>query len=114
VPWMAGVDGCRAGWLAVLVEWQPTPALRSLEVKLCPKFADILTLEPAPAIIGVDIPIGLLDTPQPGGRPCDRQARQLLGRRASSVFSPSSRDILQATHYAQVRGHGMSRQAFGI
>jgi predicted RNase H-like nuclease len=65
-------------------------------------------------VIAIDIPIGLLDTPQAGGRTCDRQARQLLGRRASSVFSPSCRASLEATQYVEVRGYGMSRQAFGI
>jgi predicted RNase H-like nuclease len=88
--------------------------MASLRVQLCPSFADVLALEPAPAVIGIDIPIGLLETPHPGGRVCDQQARHLLGRRASSVFSPPSRIILAATHYAEVRGYGMSRQAFGI
>jgi predicted RNase H-like nuclease len=64
--------------------------------------------------MAIDIPIGLLDQISPGGRVCDRLARRLLRRRASSVFSPPTRDILTATHYEQVRGHGMSRQAFGI
>jgi predicted RNase H-like nuclease len=65
-------------------------------------------------VIAIDIPIGLLDTPQAGGRTCDRQARRLLGRRASSVFSPACRASLEATQYVEVRGYGMSRQAFGI
>jgi predicted RNase H-like nuclease len=114
MPWVAGVDGCRAGWIAVLVEWQQTPVATACAVQLCRQFADILALQCAPAVIGIDIPIGLLETPQPGGRPCDQQARKLLRRRASSVFSPPSRAVLAATHYAQVRGYGMSRQAFGI
>jgi predicted RNase H-like nuclease len=74
----------------------------------------VLGLSPAPEIIAADMPIGLLDTPRPGGRVCDQLARRLLRRRASSVFSPPSRSVLHATHYDQVRGHGMSRQAFGI
>lgn len=113
MPWVAGVDGCRAGWVVVLVEAHAT-AIRVPDVRLCPSFAAVLALQPAPVVIAVDIPIGLLDAPQPGGRTCDRQARQLLRRRASSVFSPPSRHILEATQYAQVRAHGMSRQAFGI
>jgi predicted RNase H-like nuclease len=113
MAWVAGVDGCRAGWVVVLVELHTT-APWVFNIRLCPNFAAVLALEPAPAVLAVDIPIGLLDVPQSGGRPCDRQARQLLGRRASSVFSPPSRRILEATQYAQVRAHGMSRQAFGI
>jgi predicted RNase H-like nuclease len=39
-------------------------------------------------IIAVDVPIGLLDAYEVGGRACDRAARKLLGvPRASSVFT---------------------------
>lgn len=112
--WGAGVDGCRAGWMVVSAAWTSRQQATFLEVHLCAAFTEVLALHPAPTALGVDMPIGLLDTPQPGGRPCDRQARRLLGRRASSIFSPPSRLVLDATHYAQVRGHGMSLQAFGI
>ena len=113
MPWVAGVDGCRAGWVVVLVEAYAA-ATQIPDIRLCPRFDAVLTLEPAPIVVAVDIPIGLLDMPHPGGRTCDQQARRLLGRRASSVFSPPSRHILAATRYEQVRAHGMSRQAFGI
>lgn len=111
---VAGVDGCRAGWIVVLVTLPAASSTALLDIRLCPTFEALLTLQPLPTVIAVDIPIGLLDTPQPGGRTCDRQARRLLGRRASSVFSPPCRAILEATQYAQVRGYGMSCQAFGI
>ena len=88
--------------------------LHTLQFVLCPHFDDVLHLATAPTVIAVDMPIGLLPEPQPGGRLCDRQARRLLGRRASSVFSPPSRRILHAAHYDEVRTQGMSRQAFGI
>ena len=113
VPWVAGVDGCRAGWVVVLVE-QQTQRRRQHHLRLCPHFAEVVTLDPKPVVIAIDIPIGLLQEPQPGGRECDRQARRLLGRRASSVFTPPSRALLAATQYEQVRAQGMSRQAFGI
>lgn len=112
MSWVAGVDGCQAGWIVVVLHrirktWTP-------QVTLCPKFADVLVLNPAPAVVAIDIPIGLMDTPQPGGRPCDRQARQLLGRRASSIFTPPTRSMLQATRYEQVRTQGLSMQSFNI
>src|SRR6266540_1721796 len=107
MPWVAGVDGCRAGWVVVLVE-QPTQRRRAYHIRLCPHFAEVFTLDPKPTVIAVDIPIGLLEEPQPGGRECDRQARRLLGRRASSVFTPPIRKLLEATHYEQMRSHGMS------
>ncbi len=110
---VAGVDGCRAGWLVVLVDEQGHP-ISSSPVRLCAEFDEILSLSPKPAVIAVDIPIGLLDLPQRGGRICDQQARQLLGGRASSVFSPPSRIVLEAREYADARRHGLSIQAFGI
>jgi predicted RNase H-like nuclease len=113
MPWVAGVDGCRAGWVVALAQYD-TATLTIRGFQLCHRFDDVLALQPRSDVIAVDIPIGLLDEPQPGGRDCDRQARRLLGHRASCVFSPPCRRILQATHYDQVRDHGMSRQAFGI
>ncbi len=113
--WLAGVDGCRAGWIVALARLNPVVnRLERLHFTLCPHFADVFDLTPTPTVIAVDMPIGLLDTPKPGGRACDQLARRLLGRRASSVFSPPSRMVLHATHYDQVRTHGLSRQAFGI
>ena len=112
--WLAGVDGCPAGWIAALARLDANHRLGRLRFVLCPHFEAVLNLSPAPQIIAIDVPIGLLDTPQPGGRDCDQLARRLLRRRSSSVFSPPSRAVLQATHYDDVRGHGMSRQAFGI
>ncbi|MBM4255684.1 MAG: DUF429 domain-containing protein [Deltaproteobacteria bacterium] len=113
MSWVAGVDGCRGGWIVVLVEYK-NRAMRKHSLKLCPTFADILALDPQPAVIAIDMPIGLLDTPQPGGRECDRQARKLLGRKASSIFTPPTRPMLKATHYEQVRTRGLSIQSFNI
>jgi predicted RNase H-like nuclease len=111
--WVAGVDGCRAGWVVVCLALHA--ASTSMQrLSLCPAFDDILALIPRPEVIAIDMPIGLLDAPQPGGRLCDREARRLLGRRASSVFTPPCRPWLTATTYAHVRHLGLSRQAFGI
>lgn len=112
MSWVAGVDGCRAGWIVVLL--RRTQRTWTHQMTLCPKFADILSLEPMPAVIAIDIPIGLLDQPQSGGRACDRQARQLLGRRASSIFTPPTRPMLKATRYEHVRTQGLSIQSFNI
>ena len=113
MPWVAGIDGCRSGWIVVLVEYD-AGHLCNHHVTLCPTFADVLGLDPKPKVIAIDIPIGLLDKPEPGGRECDRQARKLLGRRASSIFSPPTRSMLEATHYEQVRTQGLSIQSFNI
>lgn len=113
MPALAGVDGCHAGWLVVLAHPLARVA-QEHQVTICTRFDDVLALLPTSAVCAVDIPIGLLAERQPGGRDCDRGARRLLGRRASSVFTPPPRPLLPATHYAQVRGHGLSIQAFNI
>lgn len=110
---VAGVDGCRAGWIVVLLDIRGRRFSRQ-RVMLCERFTDVLACSSKQSILAVDIPIGLLDEAQPGGRSCDHEARRLLGRRASSVFSPPSRRVLTAKHYAEVRGEGLTRQAFGI
>jgi predicted RNase H-like nuclease len=112
-PSIAGVDGCRAGWVVVLAHPLARDA-QEHQVTVCARFDDVLALLPTSAVSAVDIPIGLLTEQQPGGRDCDRCARRLLGRRASSVFTPPTRALLDATHYAQVRGHGLSIQSFNI
>ena len=113
VPSFAGIDGCRAGWVVVLAH-PITSNAQEHQVTICTGFDEVLALLPPSTVSAVDIPIGLLTERQPGGRDCDRCARRLLGRRTSSVFTPPTRPLLNATHYAQVRGHGLSIQAFNI
>jgi len=100
------VDGCRGGWIVVLVEKQ-TAGVRPPCIKLCKRFDEVLALSPEPTVIAIDVPIGLLEAPQRGARECDRQARRLLGPRRSSVFSPPARNQLNATA-------GLSKQTLGI
>ena len=46
--------------------------LKNLNIQLGADFGEILALHPTPAIVAIDIPIGLLDKSQAGGRACDR------------------------------------------
>ncbi len=115
MPWIAGVDGCRAGWFVALVEYGRGTGRE--EHRICTSFREVLDLEPKPTIIAVDIPIGLLEEPSAGGRECDKEARLLLGTpRRSSVFTPPTRAALASATYEEAQGFGagMSRQAFGI
>ncbi len=117
--WLAGVDGCRGGWFAVLLHLAQAPAgLVGLRFVLCRSFSELVNLPENPSPIALDMPIDLLDRAQPGGRSCDRAARALLGRpRASSVFTPPTRAALQARSYAEatrLNGAGMSKQAFHL
>ena len=90
--WVAGVDGCRAGWAVVLHDRVTGTHL----ARVVPDFYAVLALPEAPAAIAVDVPIGLLSTASAGGRACEVLARRLLRARASSVFSAPTRAALAA------------------
>jgi predicted RNase H-like nuclease len=85
--WLAGVDGCRAGWIAAFVRAQSG----EVRLRVVPRFAEVTAAPEAPAIIAVDIPIGLPEQAGCGGRAADKVVRSLLGARRSSVFSVPSR-----------------------
>ena len=90
---IAGIDGCPGGWIAAFA--------RGGEVRLeiLPRFADVLAKHPA--VIAVDMPIGLPERSGPGGRAAENAVRPLLGARQSSVFSVPSRRAVYAETYAE-------------
>lgn len=94
-PWLAGLDGCRAGWIAAFVR----PATDEVRVRTVERFADVVTAPEAPAIVAVDIPIGLPDRIGPEGRGPERAIRPLLGARQSSVFSVPPRAAIAAEDF---------------
>jgi predicted RNase H-like nuclease len=114
-PLAVGVDGCRAGWIAV------ARGKDGLEYRLHPTFAELLQTWPPAARFFVDVPIGLPSRACPSRR-CDTEARQRLGSgRASSVFSPPCREAAHAADLRQAReinlrevGRSLSAQAWGI
>lgn len=121
--WVAGADGCSAGWVVVLRNRVTGLVLARVE----PNFSAVLAMPEAPIVIAVDVPIGLLTTAVRGGRACDVGARRLVGPRRSSVFSAPSRAALacfkaggnhQAVSAANRGGvanaPGLSRQTFSI
>ncbi len=116
---VAGIDGARGGWIVVTAPARGR--LSPVSVELWPRLADLLVAPDAPDQIAVDMPIGLLDVAEPGGRACERAARALLGPRRSSVFSAPARATLAAHTYAEALmlnrsggGPGLSRQAFHL
>jgi predicted RNase H-like nuclease len=116
---VAGVDGCRGGWVVVLAEYDGAgEEPGSTTVRLCTSFAEVLALPEAPEIIAIDMPIGLLDRFVAGGRQCDKDARALLTPGwTSSVFSPPARVALDAPSHREAmrrQGGGMSVQSFNI
>lgn len=95
--WVAGVDGCRGGWLGV---FRHLAAELPPRVRLFEAFADILGAPEAPCVIAVDIPIGLPRRAVRGGRQCDIEARRVLGDRQSSVFAVPARAAIAERDYA--------------
>ncbi len=115
--WVMGLDGCKAGWAGVMVDLNGIEAPRRAVFE---RFQD--AYDWGAQVIAVDMPIGFEEHPSsPPGRACERQARQLLGARRSSVFPSPLRIALSASDYAQANqlnraagGQGLSRQAFNL
>lgn len=63
-------------------------------------FADVLAAPERPAIVAVDMPIGLPERAGAGGREAENAVRPFLGARQSSVFSVPSRAAIYAGDYA--------------
>ena len=111
---VAGVDGCRNGWVVARAE---STYGSLLDVAVVPSFADVVTLlDSNVEMIAVDMPIGL---PDAGDRSCDRDARQLLGARHSTVFPAPPRPLLDVNDYPEaltrkraIDGKGLSKQSF--
>jgi predicted RNase H-like nuclease len=91
---VAGVDGCKAGWLAIQLY-----ASGSWCVKVFRDAASLWRELGHAELILIDIPIGLPDR-STRLRRCDQEARLLLGQpRVSTVFPPPSRAALDARTY---------------
>jgi predicted RNase H-like nuclease len=93
---VGGADGCRGGWLCVLRKVEP-PLDASFFIAA--RFDSLLDHPDAPAVIAIDIPIGLPERIFGGGRECDLLARANLGKRASAVFAVPARSALTEMEY---------------
>jgi len=116
--WVLGVDGCPTGWVGVFRDLSGEHAPRH---RIFASFAEVLAAPENPRVIGVDMPIGLLDRSIKGGRACERLARSRLKGRTSSVFSSPCRPALVGQSHADASAlnfaHGglkLSAQAFNI
>ncbi len=96
--WVAGLDGCKAGWLCVLFDINGKAPPR---VRLLTAFAQIFSLPESPAKIAVDIPIGLPERAIIGGRLCCNALRRHLGDRQSAVFAVPARMAVMQTDYVR-------------
>lgn len=106
---VAGVDGCKGGWVAVVVE--PDGSAHASRVAT---LADLFARPLPPDIVAVDMPIGLPDRVEAKGRAPERLVRPLLGQRQSSVFSMPSRAAVYASEDATVPEADRYRHACAI
>jgi predicted RNase H-like nuclease len=101
---VAGVDGCKAGWLVAIIsvtkkgKRTDTSCVYDLKcILVASTFAEVLSKTADCELVCVDIPIGLSDRKR---RECDLAARKVLGgQRASSVFPAPIRLCLLAKDY---------------
>lgn len=123
---IAGVDGCRDGWVVAWGRLNDRDEARAM-CRVARDFASVVEHVCAAGggrvVIAVDMPIGLADRAEPGGRAVDRAARRLLKGRGSSVFSAPARGVLHAATYIEAlrtsrgsdaSGVGLSRQTWNI
>jgi predicted RNase H-like nuclease len=89
-----GLDACRGSWLAIVLDGR-----RFVEAAIGTAAA-LVAMRPTAAAIGVDVPIGLPETPD---RAADREARRFVGERRSSVFPTFPRVVLEAPTYADAK-----------
>lgn len=92
---VAGVDGCKAGWLCVLLD-AVTGIPKDAFIKT--SLAEIAALE-APVRIAIDVPMGVDSFSSALGRGCDTALRRELGQRQSSVFAVPARAALAEADY---------------
>jgi predicted RNase H-like nuclease len=117
--WVAGVDGCRAGWVVALAPVD----LSSIRVRIVERIQDVLDAPEGPAVIAVDMPIGLPERIVGSGRRAEQLVRPLLGARQSSVFAIPGRAAVYAPDYGEACRRALStsepprkvsRQGFGL
>jgi predicted RNase H-like nuclease len=90
-----GIDGCKAGWIAIGVDEQGTFTYEVLREQL-----DLETVIDTADRVFIDIPIGLAS--EQYTRECDRLLRENLGSDYSaSIFDPPIRPALHAPTYAE-------------
>lgn len=110
-----GVDGCRAGWLAVRLSAGSPPIVSVFDT-----FEAVWAAYKDAALILVDMPVGLLESGEQE-RTCDRAARRLIGPRSSSVFRVPCRAALDAEGYedaceinAERTGKRLAKQTWNL
>jgi len=108
-----GVDGFKKRWVAIAIT---DSAFR--EARIFPTFGELMTGYANARVIGVDMPIALVEK---GDREADQAARDFLKGQSSSVFNAPPRPVLATKDYTEaqeisrrISGKGISKQSFAI
>jgi predicted RNase H-like nuclease len=115
-PLFVGVDWSSDGWVAVAFG---PPGVG--EAGVFDGVGDLWAhYEDRTERVCIDVPIGLVEGGDPL-RECDRLAREVLGSRSASVFTPPVREATRKQRYATAKktnrrktGQGLSKQAFHV
>lgn len=117
---VAGVDGCPAGWVAVIgptADRDCRPA-GPVWLAVSRSLGDLIHAHHRVVRWAIDMPLGLASE---GSRPSDSQARALLGPRRSSVFPAIPLPALEAGDYGRAcrlaeaaTGKRISKQAWNL
>lgn len=100
-----GIDGCKRGWFSV---WQnPDDTIQSSIFSTLNHLKDFFNDEDH-LIIGIDMPVVLSDFIP---READQLARKLLSKKASSVFTAPTPEMLEQPNYE--RASYVSKRLFG-
>jgi len=88
-----GIDGCKSGWFAV---WQnQDEAIETAIFQSMNNLKDFF-IKSNQLIIGIDMPV-ILSEVMP--READQLARKLLGKKASSIFTAPTPEMLEQPNY---------------
>jgi predicted RNase H-like nuclease len=111
---VVGIDGCRSGWVGVvLADGKPPRGVHGADI------GALMAAAGKVAVVAIDMPLHLTDGAWP--RPCDLAARARLGRRAGTLFVvPPARAYAAPTYAAacalcrELTGRAPSRQAWAL
>jgi predicted RNase H-like nuclease len=110
---VAGVDGCRRGWVVVVLRDGGFDRAFTGAT-----FDEVLAAIQGTAAVGVDMPVGLVDE---GARDCERLARTALGTRAGTIFPMPPRAALEAPTHGEALARcrelgvpGVSAQGYAL
>ncbi|WKX69104.1 DUF429 domain-containing protein [Streptomyces sp. XD-27] len=108
-----GVDACPTGWVAVTLR---AGGVAGADAAV--RLAELLERAPDAAVVGVDMPLGLLET---GRRRADVLAAERIAPHRSRVFPVPPRPVWDQPDYhaanlrcRELTGSGLSRQTWGL